>query len=215
MVSSPGRDSCRGKIALTEGPAMASSPFRVFRKHQKAIFAGLTILCMVTFVMCAGIGQGSNIFESFGVVCGAGNRADVVATLYGKDIGAREIQELRNQRKLASLYMDSVTARARVETIQSIKEATKKWGDSQGQIIQQIIQMWENSFQSRQDRFQFVQSAPQIVQILAGQRAKLLESKKTAEAKLVEDLSIALQKVLAQSFRPRNQLYFGGSTSLD
>lgn len=194
---------------------MASSPFRVFRKHQKAIFAGLTILCMVTFVMCAGIGQGSNIFESFGVMFGAGRRSEVVATMYGKDVFAREIQDLRNQRKLANQYMDSVTARAREETIQSIKEATNKWNDSQGQLIQQIIQMWESSFRSRQQRFQYLQTAPQIVQFLAGQRAKLLESKKTTEAKLIEDLSISLEKDYGQSFRPPNQLYFGASTSLD
>ena len=42
---------------------MAFNPFRGFRKHQKVIFGGLTILCMVTFVMCGSMGRG-DFFET-------------------------------------------------------------------------------------------------------------------------------------------------------
>ena len=30
---------------------MAFNPFHAFRKHQKVVFAGLTIICMLTFVL--------------------------------------------------------------------------------------------------------------------------------------------------------------------
>src|SRR5712692_10644470 len=106
---------------------MAFNPMRGFRKHQKAWFAGLTILCMVTFVMCSGIGAGSSILESLGLMIGARSRGDVVASLYGKESVARQIVDIRMQRRLANQYMDSITNVAREETIQSVKEATKKW----------------------------------------------------------------------------------------
>ena len=50
---------------------MLSKTLRSFRRNQKAWMAGLIILCMVTFVMCQGIGAGSNLLDSLGVRFGA------------------------------------------------------------------------------------------------------------------------------------------------
>ncbi len=109
---------------------MAFNPFRAFRKHQKVFFAGLTILCMVTFVMCGSMGQG-DFFGTIANVFTGRSRASAIATLYGKDISAKEIQELRSQRRLASQYMLSFTASARNEVIREAYEASRKWDDSQ------------------------------------------------------------------------------------
>src|SRR5713101_3366969 len=179
---------------------MAFNPMRGFRKHQKAWFAGLTILCMFNILIYRGIGAGSSILESLGLMIGARSRGDVVASLYGKEIVARQIVDIRMQRRLANQYMDSITNAAREETIQSVKDATRKWNDSEGQIVQGIIRMRENSFRSRQDRFRYLQDVQGILKYLADQRTKLLQAKKPTEATLIEDLNKSLQKELEREF---------------
>ena len=63
---------------------MASSPFRVFRKHQKVIFAGLTILCMLTFVMCTGMG--GDVGDWLLRVLGGREKSPQVAMLYDSKV---------------------------------------------------------------------------------------------------------------------------------
>src|SRR6266849_10794757 len=109
---------------------MAFNPFRAFRKHQKVFFAGLTILCMVTFVMCGSMGQG-DFFGTIANVFTGRSRASAIATLYGKDISAKEIQELRSQRRLASQYMDRVIIAWSSKESQAVREASEKWEEPQ------------------------------------------------------------------------------------
>jgi len=86
---------------------MAFNPFHKFRKHQKVIFAGLTIFCMFSFVMCSGVQQGGDmagwLLSFFGG--GRGGPAVDVATLYGKKVTNRELDDLRQQRELARAYL--------------------------------------------------------------------------------------------------------------
>ena len=43
---------------------MAFSPFSAFRKHQKVLFASLTVVCMLTFVLTSGVaGFGGDFFS--------------------------------------------------------------------------------------------------------------------------------------------------------
>src|SRR6266436_4188473 len=113
---------------------MLSKTLRSFRRNQKAWLAGLTILCMVSFVMCSGIGAGSNLLESFGVRFGQ-SKGEVVATLYGKDILAREIQDLQKQRRLANQYMDYYTFVSRDEAFKAIDEASRNWDQTTRRIL--------------------------------------------------------------------------------
>jgi hypothetical protein len=90
---------------------MAFNPFHTFRKNSKVVFAGLTILCMVTFILSSGMGKGdffSQISETFG-----GRTGPTIATLYGKSYSARDIDELSNRRRMANDYMDAAIAAAR------------------------------------------------------------------------------------------------------
>src|SRR5262249_41899974 len=41
--------------SVNRGRAMAFNPFHAFRRHQKVIFALLTIVAMVTFIFCSGV----------------------------------------------------------------------------------------------------------------------------------------------------------------
>ena len=163
---------------------MASSPFRVFRKHQKVIFAALTILCMLTFVMCSGFSAGENFLSSLGVAFGVKHRADIVATLYGKDISAMQIQELRAQRRLADAYIREINRIDREQVLSAVLDASRKWDQPQSRIIQQVQMLRYLSMQSPQFRNQYFQSLQQLQNL----HFQFEVAKKTAEAGLVQDL---------------------------
>jgi hypothetical protein len=188
---------------------MLSKTLRSFRKNQKAWMAGLVVLCMVTFVMCGSIGAGGNLLESFGMRFGS-RKGEVVATLYGKDIFARDILELRQQRKLANTYLDQVTAMSRNQIFQAAFEASNKWEEAQKRVLQQVL-MYRQLLQSPQFRQQYLQSLSALPQL----QADFLRNKKTNEANLVNDLFRALQQEFMQMLRPPGNLYFGGTTSLE
>src|SRR2546421_266180 len=117
---------------------MAFNPFRAFRKHQKVFFAGLTILCMVTFVMCGSMGKG-DFFDTIAQMFTGRHRSEVVATLYGKDISGKEIRELRSQRQLASQYMTDLDRVTSSEAVRAALQASSKWEKSESAIVQQAF----------------------------------------------------------------------------
>jgi hypothetical protein len=88
---------------------MAFNPFHSFRKHQKAWFAALTILCMLTFVLCTGVGGDAASF----VLRFFGSSGEPVARINGKKISTAQLGTLRLQRKVANDFMLQATARAR------------------------------------------------------------------------------------------------------
>src|SRR6266702_208757 len=85
---------------------MAFNPFRAFRKHKRAIFAGLVIVSMITFVGISGgvSGAGDAFFELQRLFVGTG-RYTKVATLYGSKVDIHDIDLLRRQRQIANDYM--------------------------------------------------------------------------------------------------------------
>ncbi len=89
---------------------MAFNPFHGFRKHQKAWFAGLTVMSMLTFVACAGMGggdMGTWILKLFGSSGG-----EPVARMYGKTVTSVQVANLRVQREAANQFMISAVDQA-------------------------------------------------------------------------------------------------------
>lgn len=203
---------------------MLSKSLRNFRKHQKAWLAGLTILCMVTFVMCSGFSAGSNLLGSFGVMFGAGRKAEVVATMYGKDVYAREIQQLRNQRRLANQYMlevERASMAASGRAIAAVLGPNSKWDKTDVESVRQIlmnINMSLGGLRPVSDpkmREMFIEYLDASLSPLRQLRDQFLKAKKTTEAGQVDEIIGLLRLEFKQALRPRNELYFGGSTSLD
>src|SRR5438093_3841010 len=176
---------------------MAFNPFRRFRKHQKIIIAGITILCMVTFVICGSMGKG-DFFETIAHTFTGRSRGEVVATMYGKDITAKEVQELRSQRRLANQYMLSFTAAARNNAIRDAYEASRKWDDSAQQflspkqIVQELYRLRENSSRSRQDQFQYLNTLQGVQRFLPQMEFSLIQANKAAEANVFQHFAKAL-----------------------
>jgi hypothetical protein len=189
---------------------MAFNPFRGFRKHQKVLFAALTILCMLTFVMCSGYSAGENLISNLGILVGLKHRTDIVATMYGKDVSSKDIQDLRLQRRLADTYIRNVTEVDRSQLFSEVMDASRKWEQQQQQVLQQVFIGRFMARQSPNDRRAYFQSLMQLESL----RFQFAAAKKTAEADQIRDLSQSLQRELSQMLQPRNQFYFGGTTSV-
>src|ERR1700722_1989635 len=88
---------------------MAFNPFHSFRKHQKVIFAVLTILCMFVFVLQFGRGD---VFERVAGWFGGGKmRGEYVATLNNSKVYTGELdgpRGLRVQRVMANTFILSL-----------------------------------------------------------------------------------------------------------
>src|SRR5215469_5696028 len=83
---------------------MAFNPFRGFRKQQKVIFAILTIICMLTFVL-AGNFRGGDALDWVVGLFGGGKKGDYVTTLYGDKIYDAELSRQGYERRLANVFM--------------------------------------------------------------------------------------------------------------
>jgi hypothetical protein len=104
---------------------MAFNPFHSFRKHSKVVFAGLTILCMATFILSSGMGGGDFFHQLTDWVSGRGSRSNYVS-LYGTNYTVRDIDEVTYQRRMANEYMDNAIAAARQGLEQRLSKAAEQ-----------------------------------------------------------------------------------------
>src|SRR5262249_46437047 len=81
---------------------MAFNPFHGFRKHSKVIFAILTIICMITFILSFGRGD---FFEWIVGMIGASKKGDVVTTLYGDKVYETDVNKRYHARRNANLFL--------------------------------------------------------------------------------------------------------------
>src|SRR5205807_7468165 len=81
----PGRD------AVIEGFDMAFNPFTSFRKYQKFWMATILLLCMITFVLCTGVGGdlSDRLIQLF-----ARRHGSVVAKFDGYNVYRSEMDDL-------------------------------------------------------------------------------------------------------------------------
>jgi hypothetical protein len=203
---------------------MAFNPFHSFRKHQKAIFAGLTIICMITFVFSSGMSGGGDFFSEIQRLVGL-RRAAEVARLYGQSFDDRKIFDLRQRRELANQFMLSAFHRAFANMVEEIdpspsfldpskKQRESPFDDSTRRQVRELVT-------------ELAQSGPQIMTDVSGQfrlqaldniRRKLASENKNAQAQTIQEFKTMLLR-LAQRHRdeiyPGSTLYFGGSLSLE
>ncbi|HEX4610431.1 MAG TPA: hypothetical protein VH092_19730 [Urbifossiella sp.] len=129
---------------------MAFSPFNIFRRNQKAIFAVVTVFIMFTFVLSSGLGGGADFFDWFPRwLGGAGKSGDHLCTVDGERIYDRDVREVRFTRVMANRFM-TLTARQtatilRREAHEKLVEATPMLGNPARQVLEggnpQMFQM--------------------------------------------------------------------------
>ncbi|MBL8798342.1 MAG: hypothetical protein JNM56_30890, partial [Planctomycetia bacterium] len=114
---------------------MAFNPFHKFRKHQKVIFACITIMVMVVFVGSAGMSGGGDPFHWLqGLLLSGRAQGGEVATIDGKKVTYVELQELRRQRQLANAFMTASTNYAMNNIIQELRPPTGSQPDFRQQF---------------------------------------------------------------------------------
>jgi hypothetical protein len=176
---------------------MAFNPFHGFRKHQKAWFAALTIICMLTFVLCTGVGGdfASAFMRLFGRQSG-----EPVAEMYGKKVYASQMLNLRVQRQMADEFMTAAVSTGEQKVMASL---FSQLDEIKRQQLQQILQ--RNLFNFNKLGFHFSLSSFQD---------QLKREGKDSIAELVPVFEKLFQENMALG---RNKSpgykYFGGSDS--
>src|SRR5256885_16103424 len=91
---------------------MAFNPFHGFRRHQKKVFAGLTIMCMFIFVLSSGMGRGDLLSQMSDWFAGRTQASQAPAKLYGKDVDEATLFRTKLSRTIANAYMYQAVERA-------------------------------------------------------------------------------------------------------
>jgi hypothetical protein len=207
---------------------MAFHPFRIFRKHQKVVFAALTIICMLTFVFTSGISGAGGFLDEVSRWFGLRSRIPDMGTLYGRSVSVRDVQLLQQQRRLANPFMASAVAEAANNVMMAVDK------------IPEFDIILKNSLRNLQQqaafaRFGFGSPADYarefdlFVRRLSDLENRLTTAKKPDDVQQVELLRALVERdfwrtqnqdqaSLLEQLRGGQQqqpLYFGGSLSLE
>ncbi|MBN9519326.1 hypothetical protein J0H58_12520 [bacterium] len=120
---------------------MAFSPFNIFRRNQRAIFAVITVFIMFTFVLSSGLGGGADFFDWFPRwLGGAGKRGDALCTIDGQRVYDRDVREVRFNRVMANRFMmyaaQQTAAVLRRDAQEKLVEATPMLGNPARDILE-------------------------------------------------------------------------------
>lgn len=96
---------------------MAFNPFVTFQRNRRFWMAGILLICMISFVF---FGFKGGCDERTGRIFGGSG--PTVASIDGRNITRRDLDELRTQRKLANTYMKACAD-------QAYKNVSKEWYD--------------------------------------------------------------------------------------
>jgi hypothetical protein len=211
---------------------MAFNPFHSFRKHQKVVFAALTIICMLTFVFSAGLGRG-DFFSELERMFGGRGQIPEVANVYGKSVTTRDIVELRQSREMANTFMLAAVGEARGKVVREVKEKIPEFDDRYKGQFDQLLSSRNLALQfsanmagplrdfGRQFQSQYFSQLANFLRQLQTLEDKLKTDKKITDAEKVRRLGDVMQRDFWQMgqqddlYASRGGLYFGGSTSID
>jgi hypothetical protein len=202
---------------------MAFNPFHTFRKHQKVLFAALTIMCMFVFVLSGA----SGFFTEWQAWLGGSGGYPELASVYGKPVTERDLRLLQNQRDYANLFMISALRQANLNAGQSVEQAVaeRKLDPQVKQQLTQILGFRQNYVKVDPQRgfayydfgpniLQYAQFLPQLFQQSVSQLEQMrtmLAAQKSPDANLVQQLEDVLVQDLWLIERNPRDPYFGGS----
>src|SRR5207249_3374930 len=124
----PGRIRRVRHVARNRGLVMAFNPFHAFRKHQKVIFAIMTIICMIVFVFQ--FGMGDPFTRVLGWLGASRGRGQVVATIYGSKVYETDLDRLRQDRETANNFIAGNVYLHQREAINAVQKQAER-GDPQ------------------------------------------------------------------------------------
>lgn len=187
---------------------MAFNPFHSFRRHQKVIFAGLTILCMGIFVLSSGMG-GGDFFSQLGQWTLRRGHKDAVATLYGRDVDRSTLQQVQHRREWANRYITMLTSMARNQIVNNVVLQRDRVDPALKQIIEQFQQLLAQQNQPAQFEAGLARLQGQIGMALPALEQSTAANKKD-QLKLANDLGFLFGHFRNMIGRG-NDTYFGGN----
>jgi hypothetical protein len=146
---------------------MAFNPFASFRKYQKFWMATVLLLCMITFVLCTGVGGdlSQRLLDLF-----RPRQGKVFAKLDGRSIYEDEMIALKRQRDTADEFMKRATKTALSRAQARIKEQSEKpEGGKEGQMRKVILTRLEavkNELQLRLARPRYFEGSAKFEDVL-------------------------------------------------
>jgi hypothetical protein len=101
---------------------MAFSLIHNFRKYQKFWMASILLLCMITFVLCTGVGGDLSdlIIKTF-----VSRRGTEAATVNGSRVYDKDLRDLQIRRNLADVYMREATRFAIAQLTEQLNHIDK------------------------------------------------------------------------------------------
>ena len=189
------------------------------------MFAALTIVCMLTFVMASGVSGAGDFFSEMQRLIVGGGKYPEVAKLYGSRVDLQEIRILRSQRLLANQYIRQAVMVAQSLIISEVQKDLRRKDSEYDSVSQKYVEEALNARMFSQFGQQFVDQYLQKLPEYIGQfglgfvEDSLQKQKKTAQAEDIRRLRAALA-MDSWLMRPKNDalysdsnLYFGGSLS--
>lgn len=138
---------------------MAFNMFNSFRKYQKFWMSTVLLLCMVTFVLCTGVGGdlSDRLMKAF-----APRHGSVIAKVDGHDLYGSDLEQLKGQRNIANEFMN----RSVKYTMQFLDEKFKEFSESKDEKTRQeklgLIMRLKMEFQERQKRSRYFESGTKL-----------------------------------------------------
>lgn len=186
---------------------MAFHPFHYFRKHQKVILAGITIIAMITFVLSGSLTGRGDFFGYVTDLVGGEGRSPKVATLYGSKVDQRSIDLVRVRRQVANLYVLGAVVQAHNNILRRVEESLAKWDAGIQQPVRDALFGLQLARQ-----FGMVEGLDQSLRTLTFVRNTLAEQKKSDEVKLLGQFIQVLEWHRDRANRPPgDDMYFGGT----
>ncbi|MFO0807757.1 MAG: hypothetical protein U0746_03965 [Gemmataceae bacterium] len=111
---------------------MAFNPFHGLRKYNKLVMSGMVLVAMLTFIFSWG--QGDLFSRTWG------NRSTTVVSVGGKAYDGMQVQHVRDQRILASRYMDLATYFVQNALAQKAQNGVAKLDPGAKPLVERIVQ---------------------------------------------------------------------------
>lgn len=194
---------------------MAFNPFHSFRKHQRGIFAALTILCMLTFVAYGG----SSLADQWWTSLFGRSQFPTAVTIAGKKYDTRDLIMLREERIVANRYMAMAIKLANDNIAQDVAAMLSQLPQGTQNQVQQILMQRQITWLGYGRPDEYRRNLPMFALQLETIYNELVAAKKTTEADKVRLLAGAMQKEewllrsQKDSLYPDSDLYFGGGLS--
>ncbi len=190
---------------------MAFNPFHTFRKHQKVIFAVLTIICMFVFILQFGRGD----ITTWLMGGGGQGKGEKVVTLYGRDLYTNDLTLISKSRQLANEFIFTALLAAQTEAAKDFAEYKPEKPDAADEALQRLSEERFKRFSQARTPDDMAQIARQSLRELDALRGLSAPADNSRRNRAIEDLGLLYRFEFFRMAAAANPFYFGGGVKTD